>query len=199
MERREAGGKQRVLVAPKGEGPEQLTSVCVCVCVQHWTEGKWECEREAGRVGPASPPRELLRRGENTTEQGSKPPHNQGPRQTKTATHSMDTSVSPVYRLVMPWSTLVEPDPFDVPLPAFLSIYLTHSPFLLFHSLCLDPLLHSAMSFPPPSLFPPSLPGVVLFSDIWTDKGESHLSAGLKLLSALSLWYTALCHHCLGV
>lgn len=25
------GGKQRVLVAPRGEGPEQLTSVHVCV------------------------------------------------------------------------------------------------------------------------------------------------------------------------
>lgn len=59
MERREAGGgrggKQRVLVAPRGEGPEQLTSVCVRVCVQHWGGGKWECEREAGRVGPAAP------------------------------------------------------------------------------------------------------------------------------------------------
>lgn len=36
MERREAGnwhgGGQRVLGAPRGEGPEQLTSVCVHVC-----------------------------------------------------------------------------------------------------------------------------------------------------------------------
>lgn len=60
MEKREVGmkrggGGQRVLVAPKGEGPEQLTSVCARVCVQHWGGGKWECEREAGRVGPAAP------------------------------------------------------------------------------------------------------------------------------------------------
>ena len=59
---RGGGGEQRVLVAPRGEGPEQLTSVCVCacvcvcVCVRHWGGGKWECEREAGRVGPACPP-----------------------------------------------------------------------------------------------------------------------------------------------
>lgn len=79
MER--GGGKQRVLVAPRGEGPEQLTSVCVRVCVRHWGGGKWECEREAGRVGPACPPRELLRRGENRAEQSRapSPPHYQGP------------------------------------------------------------------------------------------------------------------------
>lgn len=44
---------QRVLVAPRGEGPEQLTSVCVCV----W--GKWECVRERLAELVLLPPREF--------------------------------------------------------------------------------------------------------------------------------------------
>lgn len=26
----------------------------MCMCAPHWVGGKWECEREAGRVGPAA-------------------------------------------------------------------------------------------------------------------------------------------------
>lgn len=42
----EEGRKQRVLVAPRGEGPEQLTSASVC------SVSGGETESEVGRVGP---------------------------------------------------------------------------------------------------------------------------------------------------
>lgn len=62
------------------------------------------------------------------------------------------------------------------------------SDFLLFPSICLDPPVLRPSRCPRSSrlsaalALPASLPGAVLFSDIWPDKGESHLSAGLKLL-----------------
>ncbi len=62
MEGRDAGMEQAGRGATKGSGSTQGrrpraadVSVCACVCAQHWGGGKWECEREAGRVGPAAP------------------------------------------------------------------------------------------------------------------------------------------------
>lgn len=60
----EDGGKQRVLVAPRGEGPEQLTSVCV------FSVGvgvKRSVRVRLAELVLLPPPRELLRRGESTT------------------------------------------------------------------------------------------------------------------------------------
>lgn len=48
------GGVTKGSGSTQGRGP-RAADVSVCVCVQHSGGGKWECEREAGRVGPAAP------------------------------------------------------------------------------------------------------------------------------------------------